>query len=96
VDQKIAFWNVCNLEREARRPNIVCSLLGFLQLRYRFFERSLKGREPTRDVRSRVTFVIEPDRLRRKRKPNDAVLSKFLFSNLELALLLDLCFASWQ
>src|SRR5215471_12381470 len=85
MNQKIAFWSVCNLEREARRPNIVCSLLGFLQLRYRPFKWSLKDREPARHVCGRVTVVIEPNRLRGKRKPNDSVLRKFRFPNLKLA-----------
>src|SRR5262249_39933526 len=96
ANHKIAFRNVSDLAREALRPSVVRSLLGFLQLRYRLFERSLKYRKPARHVCGRVANVIEPDRLRRKRKPDNAVLSDFRFSDLELACLLDVCFAGWQ
>ena len=100
ADYEIAFRNVRQFVSETSGPRVVGFLLNCLQLRNRRFVLSWDNREPARYGRRRVAIVVEPDRLRGKTEPSDAILNQFDLTgytvDTDLARLLDTRFACRQ
>src|SRR2546430_4408559 len=93
ADHEITSRNARKLMSKTSGPHIVGLLLTGLQLRNRRFVITWDNREPARYGRRRVAIVVEPDRLRGKSEPSDAILNQFDLTgytvDIELARLLD-------